>query len=179
MEKIDLFILLPILYGAYKGWRRGIVIEGISIVAFVLAVIVSFKFLGEATHFLGQYIQNPFTQRMMPYIGFAAMFFPIVFLINKLGFLLRSSTKASLFGTLDTFAGALVGACTWAFGVSVLFWLLHGVGIKFDSNPEQSSIFYSYVRPIAPTVIGKTTDFVQKTDFETWKLQLKSKTSEN
>jgi membrane protein required for colicin V production len=179
MQTIDIVILLPILYGLYKGWRRGIMIEVVSIIAFVLAIIVAFKFLGEATFWLGQYIQNPLTQRILPYMGFAVLFLPIVFIINKIGWLLRSKTKASLVGNVDSAAGAIVGACTWAIGVSVVLWVLAGVGVQFDKKPKQSSILYPYISPIAPKVINKTTDFVQKTDFKAWKQRLKSETSEN
>jgi membrane protein required for colicin V production len=179
MQTIDILILIPILYGSYKGWRRGIVVEAVSILAFVVAVIVSFQFLGLATNFLGRYIQNPLTQRMMPYIGFLAIFAPIVFIINKLAWLMRSSTKTSLLGNFDSFAGALVGACTWAFGLSVLFWVLAGIGVKFDKDPNQNSQFYGFISPIAPKMVAKTTNFIQKTDFESWKAKIKSKTSEN
>jgi membrane protein required for colicin V production len=114
LNNLDLFIIIPILYGAYKGYRRGIIVEGVSILAFVISVMIGFKFLNESMGFLSPYLTNPITQRILPYIGFAVLFFPIIFLINKLGWLLRSSTKATILGNFDSLLGATFGTLTWA-----------------------------------------------------------------
>ncbi len=167
MQTIDLIILLPILYGAYKGYRRGFIIEIVSILAFVISVIIAFKFLSESTHFISKYINNPLTTRLLPYISFAVLFFPIVFLINKLGWLLRSSTKNSLLGSFDTIIGAAVGMLTWAFGVSIVFWLISSVGIKIAENQIDKSILHPIIAPIAPKIIDKSTEIYNKTDFKT------------
>lgn len=172
MSKLDLFILLPIAWGAYKGYRRGLLIEAVSIFALVLAIIVSFKFLGEATHFLSKYIDNSFTQRLLPFLGFAVLFIPIVFFINKIGYLIRGATKATLLGSVDTFAGAIVGASMWAVGVSTLLWIVTSIGIKIENNPDQKSYLYDIVAPITPKVVDKTTDFINKTDFKAIKEKL-------
>lgn len=167
MQTIDIIILLPLLYGAYKGYRRGFIIEIVSIAAFVIAVLIAFKFLNESTGFISKYIDNPLTKRLVPYIGFAVLFLPIIFLINKLGWLLRSSTKASLLGSFDTFVGAIVGLASWTFGVSIVFWLISSVGIKIADNQISKSVIYSIVAPIAPKIISLATDIYQKTDFKT------------
>lgn len=167
MQTIDLIILIPILYGAYKGYRRGFIIEIVSILAFVISVIIAFKFLSESTSFVSKYISNPLTTRLLPYIGFAVLFLPIVFLINKLGWLLRSSTKNSLLGSFDTIIGAAVGMLTWAFGVSIVFWLIQSVGIKIAENQIDKSILHPIIAPIAPKIIDKSTDLYNKTDFKT------------
>jgi membrane protein required for colicin V production len=166
MQTVDLIILLPILYGAFKGYKRGFIIEIVSIAAFIISVLVAFKFMAEATGFVSKYIDNPITKRMMPYIGFAVLFFPIIFFINKLGWLLRSSTKTSLLGSFDSLIGAGVGMLTWAFGISIVFWLINAVDIKIADNQTDKSILLPIIGPIAPKIIDKTTNFVQKTDFK-------------
>jgi membrane protein required for colicin V production len=167
MQTIDIIIIIPLLYGAYKGYRRGFIVEIVSIAAFVISVLVAFKFLNESTGFVSKYITNPLTARLIPYISFAVLFLPIVFLINKLGWLLRSSTKSSLLGSFDTFVGAAVGLLTWTFGVSIVFWLISSVGIKIAENQIDKSIIYPIIAPVAPKVISLATDVYQKTDFKT------------
>jgi membrane protein required for colicin V production len=167
MQTIDIIIIIPLLYGAFKGYRRGFIIEIVSIAAFVISVLVAFKFLNESTGLVSKYITNPLTVRLIPYISFAVLFLPIVFLINKLGWLLRSSTKASLLGSFDSIIGATVGLLTWAFGVSIVFWLVSSVGIKISENQTDKSIIYPYITPVAPKIISLATDIYQKTDFKT------------
>jgi membrane protein required for colicin V production len=166
MQIVDLIILLPLLFGAFKGYKRGFIIEIVSIAAFIISVLLAFKFMSEASGFLSKYISNPLTNRLMPYIGFAVLFFPIIFFINKLGWLMRSSTKASLFGSFDSLIGATVGILTWAFGISIIFWLVGSLGIKIAENQVDKSILLPIIEPIAPRIIEKTTNFVQKTDFK-------------
>ncbi len=167
MQTIDIIIIIPLLFGAYKGYRRGFIIEIVSIAAFVISVLIAFKFLNESTNLVAKYITNPLTVRLIPYIGFAVLFLPIIFLINKLGWLLRSSTKASLLGNFDSIIGATVGLLTWAFGMSIVFWLVSSVGIKIADNQIDKSIVYPIIAPIAPKVISLATDVYQKTDFKT------------
>jgi membrane protein required for colicin V production len=167
MQTIDIIILIPLLYGAFKGYRRGFIVEIVSIAAFVISVLIAFKFLNESTGLVSKYITNPLTARLIPYISFAILFLPIVFLINKLGWLLRSSTKASLLGNFDSIIGATVGLLTWAFGVSIVFWLISSVGIKISENQTGKSIIYPIITPVAPKIISLATDIYQKTDFKT------------
>ncbi len=166
MQTIDLIIIIPILYGTYKGYRRGFIVEIVSIIAFVISVLVAFNFMGFSAEIVAKYISNPLTNRLIPYIGFAILFFPIVFLINKLGWLFRSTTKGGLLGSFDSFVGSAIGMVTWAFGVSIIFWLISSIGINISENQTNNSIFYSFIKPIAPKIIGKTTDLVEKTDFK-------------
>ncbi len=167
MQTIDIIIIIPLLYGAYKGYRRGFMIEIVSIAAFVISVLVAFKFLNESTGLVSKYITNPLTVRLIPYISFAILFLPIVFLINKLGWLLRSSTKSTLLGSFDTFVGAAIGLLTWSFGVSIVFWLISSIGIKIAENQIDKSIIYPVIAPVAPKIISMATDIYEKTDFKT------------
>jgi membrane protein required for colicin V production len=162
MKLIDILILLPILWGAFIGYQRGIIIEVISIAAFVLSVMIGFRILGYATDLISPFISNRLTEKLMPYIGFGAVFFPIVFLINKLGWLLRKSIRYTVFGSFDSLAGAIVGAFTWAFGISIFLWLTSSIGIKLPPKETENTYLYPIVKPLAPKVIEKAIDVVPK-----------------
>lgn len=168
MQSIDIFIIIPLLYGAYKGYKRGIVIEIISIVAFVGAVVISFKFLAEASNYLGQYLEGSF-KKILPYVSFAVVFFPIIFLVNKMGWWLRSATKTTILGNFDTIIGAFVGLLTWAFGISLVFWLVGKIGLYDISKLTQDSEVYPIIAPIAPILVNKATETYKQTNFEKWK----------
>jgi uncharacterized membrane protein required for colicin V production len=45
MKTIDLLILFPLLIGAYHGYKRGLLLEIVAILAFVIAVVLGFKLL--------------------------------------------------------------------------------------------------------------------------------------
>ncbi|MFC0185075.1 membrane protein required for colicin V production [Pseudarcicella hirudinis] len=162
MKLIDILILLPILWGGFIGYQRGIIIEVISIAAFIISVIIGFRALGYATDWVSPYMNNRLTERIMPYIGFGAVFFPIVFLINKLGWLLRRSIKYTVLGSFDSFAGAIVGAFTWSFGISIFIWLITSIGIRIPVEDTKGTFLYPLIKPLAPGIIEKAIDIVPK-----------------
>jgi membrane protein required for colicin V production len=170
MKLIDILILLPTLWGAYIGYQRGIIIEIISVAAFVISVIIGFRILGYATDWISPFISNRLTEKLMPYIGFGAVFFPIVFLINKLGWVLRKSIRYTVFGSFDSLAGAIVGGFTWAFGISIFLWLVSSIGIKFPPKEIEETYLYPVVKPLAPKVIEKAIEVVPK-QIEKWQQQ--------
>lgn len=153
MKTIDLIILFPLLLGAYNGYKRGLLLEVIAIFAFVLAVVLGFKLLHVGLDFLSPYVNS--SNRFLPYFAFAIIFFPIIFLVNKLGSLLRKSLQYTLIGSFDSMAGAIVGIFTWAFGVSVFLWLINAVGVLIPNSAITDTFLYPVIVPIAPTVISK------------------------
>jgi membrane protein required for colicin V production len=156
MKTLDLLILLPLLLGAYNGYKRGFLLEIIAVVAFILAVVLGFKLMDVSLGWLSPYFNNAGnSNRFMPYFAFAIIFFPIIFLVNKLGSLLRRSLQYTLIGSFDSMAGAIVGIFTWAFGISVFLWLINAVGVLIPTTATLDTYLYPVIKPIAPTIISK------------------------
>ena len=150
---LDLFIGLFLLWGAYQGYRRGLLLEIIAIAAFIIAVVVGFKLLNVSLWSLTSYTGG--NGRFLPYFGFSVIFFPIIFLVNKLGRLMRNSLRYTLLGRFDSMAGATLGVFTWAFGISVFFWLVDAVGVVIPGEVVSKSYLYPFIKPFAPTIISK------------------------
>ena len=156
MKTIDILILLPLLLGAYNGYKRGLLLEIIAVFAFILAVVLGFKLMDVSLDWLSPYFGgNGSTSRFLPYFAFAIIFFPIIFMVNKLGSLLRKTLQYTLIGSFDSMAGAVVGIFTWAFGISVFLWLIHAVGVVIPTDAIADTYIYPIIRPIAPTIISK------------------------
>lgn len=160
MATIDLLILIPIAYGAWNGYRKGLLIEIVGVLAFVFATIVGFKFLRFGTDLLAPYITAELTRRILPYLGFSVIFFPTIFLVNQIGYTLRNSLKYTLLGKFDSWIGAVVGGFTWLFGLSVFFWLLSTVNVQLPRQHSEGSFLYPIVQPIAPQIISYISDWI-------------------
>jgi membrane protein required for colicin V production len=61
-------------------------------------------------------------------------------------------------GTLDNFAGAIVGILKWALGISFLLWATVAFGFNFFEEEEQSPL-YNYIAQLAPWVVEKVQSF--------------------
>ncbi|REA58394.1 CvpA family protein [Dyadobacter luteus] len=162
MKLLDVLILLPLLWGALHGYRKGLLIEFIGIAGMVVAMILGFKFLGLGMEILTPYFSDSMAKKILPYVGFSAVFFPTIFLLNQFGYTIRRSLRYSILGTFDQFAGALVGIFTWVFGISVFFWLVNLIGINIPSHRTEETYLYPLVVPVAPTVITKALQWMPK-----------------
>lgn len=155
MKLLDVLILLPLLWGALHGYRKGLLIEIIGILGMVVAMVLGFKFLGLGMEILTPYFSEGVARKILPYVGFSAIFFPTIFLLNQFGYTIRRSLRYSILGTFDSFAGAMVGVFTWVFGISVFFWLVDAIGVKIPAHLTDDTYLYPLVVPVAPTVITK------------------------
>ncbi|HEV7347944.1 CvpA family protein [Telluribacter sp.] len=153
MMLLDVLILIPLLWGAVNGYRKGLLIEIIGVAGLVVAMVVGFKFLGLGMEVLSPYISASLARRILPYIGFSVIFFPTVFLLNQFGYSIRRTLRYSMLGTFDSLAGASVGIFTWVFGTSVFFWLLSTIGVRMPAHRTQGTYLFPVITPIAPKVI--------------------------
>ncbi|MFD2571213.1 CvpA family protein [Spirosoma soli] len=162
MTTLDILMLIPLAWGAFNGYRKGLLVEIIAVIAFVVAMIVGFKFLAFGIDLLSPYISRELARKLLPWLGFSVIFFPTIFMINQMGFALRRSLKYTLLGTFDSVAGAAVGLFTWVFGISVILWLFSYMGVKMPARQTDGAFLYPYIRPIAPKVMDKAAVWVPK-----------------
>lgn len=160
MTTLDLLMLIPLAWGAFNGYRKGLLVEIVAVIAFVVAMIVGFKFLAFGIDLLSPYISREVARKILPWLGFSIIFFPTVFMINQLGLAIRRSLKFTVLGTFDSVAGAAVGLFTWVFGISVILWLFSYMGVKVPPRQINGAILYPYIRPIAPKVMDKAAVWV-------------------
>lgn len=165
MNTLDLFLLLPLVYGAYTGFQRGVLVEIIAVIAFVVSLILGFKLLNEAIGFLSPYLNEGIARRFLPYIGFSGVFITVIFIINRFGWLLRKSIRYTILGGFDSMAGAAVGLFTYAFGISIFFWLLTTFRVNFPAEHlRKESLVYPVLRPLAPKVMEKVSAAIPQRD---------------
>ena len=160
IKAFDIILLIPILWGAYNGYKKGLLIEVIGVAAFVVGLIIGFKMLGIGMNFLAPIIGEQISQKFLPYLSFSFIFFPTIFLLNRFGWMLRKALRFTILGTLDGFAGAVVGGFTWIFGLSTLLWLCTSIGFLLPKNLTEGTIIYPQIKNISPTIISKVSDWI-------------------
>ena len=151
MSTLDIVILIPILFGAYHGFRKGFLMEVVSLLAFVLAIIGGFKLLHTGMELLDQHFE--ISGHILPYVSFILIFILIVVGLNLLGKLLKKVLDMTLLGSVDSLAGMILGTLKWAFGISLLLWLTAYVGLFLPEHIIDDSVLYYYVEPIAPITV--------------------------
>jgi membrane protein required for colicin V production len=160
MSSFDLLLLVPIAMGAFNGYKRGLLIEIIGILAFIVAIVLGFKFLGKGMDSIGEFIGQETSGKMLPYLSFILIFFPTIFMINKLGWAFRKALRLTFLGTLDGIAGAALGAVLWFFGLSMLLWIVNSIGISIPERYAADSEVLPFLETFAPSIISKASDWI-------------------
>ena len=150
MRILDLILLVPLLIGAYTGYKRGLIMELVGIIALILAVMGAFKLLHTGIEFLSKYI--PEYSNFIPFIAFIGIFIGILILVNMLGRMIKKFLDLTMLGAFDSIAGALIGIFKWAFLVSIVLWLSLQVNLVIPSALTDNSILYPRIVNLAPMV---------------------------
>lgn len=156
MKTLDIILLIPLVFGAVLGFKKGLLLEIFGVLAFVLAIIGGFKLMEVGMVYLKQYIEN--FDQLLPFISFLIIFLAIIILVNMLGKLLKKAIDLTLLGGFDKFAGAILGLVKWAIGVSILLWLVNNFGMELPGQDEEL-VLYPYLTELGPKLIASL-DFV-------------------
>ena len=144
-------MLIPLVFGAVLGFRKGLLLEIIGILAFILAIIGGFKLMELGIAYLKDYFEG--VDHLLPFISFIIIFLAIILLINMLGKAIKKMIDMTLLGGVDKFAGAVVGMVKWAIGVSIILWLTLNFGIELPGQDEEL-VLYPFLVDLGPNIIS-------------------------
>lgn len=150
MNTLDIILAVPILLGAYGGFKKGFIVGVISLLALILGVFGGFYFLNWGVSILIS--EFGLTGKLIPILAFVAIFIGIIFIVNFIGKLLKKFVQMILLGGVDKLAGALMGALMWAFFMSSLIWVAGVFNVGFIDGWVKDSMLYHYVQPVAPAL---------------------------
>lgn len=141
MNYIDIIILIPLLWAAYRGFSKGFVIEVVSILAFGLGIWGGIHFSDLIAGFVKEYISTKYE----PLISFTLLFIGIVIAIFVLGKALEKLINIAQLKLVNKISGGFFGALKVALVVGVLIVIIEGYDNKFGFIPKetkQTSLLY-------------------------------------
>lgn len=154
MNILDIILIILFVFGAYRGFKKGLILELITIIAFVLAIMGGFKLLHIGMDYISK-VWDGFGS-FLPFVAFLVIFVLIIILVNTIGSILKKIIDWTPLGVVDNVAGALLGILKWAFGISIVFWVLSILHIDFGSHVIENS----KILPMANKVLTTVGNFV-------------------
>ncbi|GGF16273.1 CvpA family protein [Hymenobacter cavernae] len=143
MSGLDILLLLLLAVGAVKGFRRGLVIELASLLAFVLSVVGGLALLSDAVPFVRHYIGEAFG--MLSFFSFLLVFVLIGWGVHLLGGVIKTAVHLTPLGILDNLLGGALGAVKWLLGLSLF---LYGIGLADIQLISPNVVADSQVLPL-------------------------------
>jgi len=151
LEIIDILLILILGYGGYKGYQTGLLIQFITFIAFIIAVVTAFNLCQLGVIKLKQWFD--LSNSLLPVLSFLLIFIGVLISIMLLGRFLTSVLHQSILGSVDQYAGAVVGILKAAFGLGCVLWLLEKSGLKIPFEYTDESFVYVWLTEYSPSVI--------------------------
>jgi membrane protein required for colicin V production len=152
LKALDIILLVLLIIGGYRGFKRGLLLEVIGLVAFVLALIGGLKLMQWGMEVLQTNFKM--TGNLIPILSFVIIFVAIIILVSIVGTLMKNLIHLTLLGSVDKLAGSVLGILKWAFGLSIILWFFSSVGYMLPDEISLNSWLYPEISGFAPLVVG-------------------------
>ena len=144
MNYFDAIIIIPLLWGAWRGFQRGLIFEIAMIIGLVLGLYLAFKFSVLFEGLVAKHISS----NGVHYISFFLVFILVILIMVLLAKFLESILKAIKLNPFNKIAGALFGMLKFLLIVSIILTLFKPVDEQMKLlKPEwkEGSLLYAPV----------------------------------
>jgi membrane protein required for colicin V production len=148
VSTFDLFLLLPVAYGAFKGFFKGLVLEIASLATLVILTVFGMKLVGAVTPPIHEWLGD--SAGFLPFLPYLLVFIGIGFAVRAVGMMVKKGVHLTPLGLLDNVAGAGIGAAKWAFALCLLVYFANATGLAGTLQTVRESEVYPYYLEAAP-----------------------------
>ena len=147
MNYIDIVILLFLLYGAFRGFSKGLIIEVATLAGLILGVFIAIRYSPFTEGILKDFLN--ITSRYLSYIALAVTFLLVVIAVYLLGKMLTRLVDIISLGLVNKLLGTLLGIAKYFIMVCVLLMIVDALNDKFhfisEETRENSLLFDTFL----------------------------------
>lgn len=154
MAVIDLFIIVPIIYGGYIGFKKGLIIELASLVALAAGIYLGMKFSDLISGWINSAMSTP--SLYVNLIAFTIVFIAVVILIFFFAKILERGINMALLSPINKITGAVFGVAKMILAVGIILILMDGYSeqsTRFIASQKEDSLLYEPFTGLAMYVI--------------------------
>lgn len=152
MNYLDIIIAIILFVFGYKGYRKGLIIEVVTLLAFAVGIYGAMHFSDFTAEHLQDFMEiNP---KYLNTIAFVLTFILLVILVNLIGRGMTKLVQAMNLNFFNKLGGFVFGAAKGVLLCSVLLMVLNNfqlIGVVKSEVREQSKL-YPYIEMTVPYV---------------------------
>ncbi len=152
MNYLDIIIAIILLLFGVKGFRKGLIIEVVTLLAFAVGVYGAMHFSDFTAEHLKEFMEiNP---KYLNTTAFVLTFILLVILVNIIGRMVTKLIQAMNLGFFNKLGGAVFGMAKGVLLCSIMVMVLNNfqlIGIVKPEVMEQSKL-YPYIEETVPYV---------------------------
>lgn len=155
MSILDIFLIIPICYGAYKGFTTGLIVQVATIASLFLGVYAAIKLSDVTADWLtNNYGMEP--SSMLPFIAFFLTFVAVAVGVFFLGKIISAGVKPTLLSPINKFGGLGIGALKYLYlvGIAIVFFetINERKGMASDETLHQSTLYHPILKTTVYTI---------------------------
>ncbi len=165
MNFLDAIILVPLIWGAYNGFRKGLIIEIASLLALILGIYGSMKFSFIAAQWLNS--QFDWSPKAVQIASFVITFIVIVVVVHMIARAIEKLVKAVSLGLVNRIFGVLFGTLKYLIFLAVIFYFVNKADSRYPFIGEENkkgSLLYNSVVGIFPWLYPQIMEEIQEED---------------
>tara|TARA_A100001011_G_C13961421_1_gene695454 strand:- start:111 stop:635 length:525 start_codon:yes stop_codon:yes gene_type:complete len=147
MNSLDYILLIPLLYGFYRGFTKGLIIELASLLALTLGIYGALHFSSFIFEFLSDYVEIRTVYLQLASYGLT--FLIIVMVISLTGKALTMIIKLVALGFINRMMGAIFGSIKVLLILSVFILFFDRFNKQFGMVKDEvlnASLMYNPIR---------------------------------
>ncbi len=144
MNYLDFIIAVPLAFGAWKGYQKGLIFEVSMIIGLILGFYLAFKFSGIIQHLVSGVVSDS----ILPYFSFFLVFTAVVVVMILLAKFLEQIIKAGSLTPVNQLLGGLLGLLKWGLVLSVVISLMRPIDAQMNllnAKVKSESVLYAPV----------------------------------
>ena len=154
MNYLDILLCIPLVWGLYKGFTKGLIVEAATLVAFGLGVWGGIHFSDYIAHKISGWFnwQSPY----LPVVSFAVTFLAIIIIVYFIAKLVQRMVEGMALSVINKIGGAVFGALKFAIVMSVIIFMIDALEESYPMisfKTKEESLLYKPIGKIAPMLI--------------------------
>ena len=152
MNYLDIIIAILLLLFAWKGFRKGLIIEVVTLLAFGIGIYGAMHFSDFTARHLQDFMEiNP---KYINTVAFVLTFILLVIAVNAIGRAVTGLIRAMNLNFFNKLGGAVFGAAKGVLLCSVMVMVLNNLQLIGVVKPEvrEGSKLYPYIEMTVPYV---------------------------
>lgn len=147
LEYLDIILLIPLIWGAFIGFKKGLVLELASLVGLILGIYGALKFSSYTAEEISNHVD--LDPEWLGMASFIVTFLIIVFAVFMLAKIIDKALKIVALGLINRILGLLFGLAKYTLILSCLLFLFENINSKFhlvDESIKEDSYLYEPIQ---------------------------------
>ena len=159
MNILDIVLIIPLLYGAWRAFNKGFIMALFTILALLIGLYAAFHFSDKVSHFISA--QTDSMPKYLPAFSFLVLFLLVGACIYFGGKALEQAIKIAQLSLANKLLGAVVGLIKWAYFVGSFLVFINAVDLKeqfLNKELKTKSLIYPIVNGLIRQSIPDVTN---------------------